>query len=132
MTEAVIVATARSPIGRANKGSLVSLRPDDMTRLSLEALVPVTAAVLGYIPGKFGLGEDMPAGVVTEWARWCHTPGYATGAVPDLSLTDNALLTAARGQQLVTGGFVRFGRARAFAEAQEVSAEYGRFLEAVE
>ena len=38
------------------------------------------------------------------------------GAVPDLSLTDNALLTAARGQQLVTGGFVRFGRARAFAE----------------
>ena len=30
MTEAVIVATARSPIGRANKGSLVSLRPDDM------------------------------------------------------------------------------------------------------
>ena len=31
MTEAVIVATARSPIGRANKGSLVSLRPDDMS-----------------------------------------------------------------------------------------------------
>ena len=30
MPEAVIVATARSPIGRAFKGSLVSLRPDDM------------------------------------------------------------------------------------------------------
>ena len=31
MPEAVIVATARSPIGRAFKGSLVSTRPDDLT-----------------------------------------------------------------------------------------------------
>ena len=39
MTEAVIVATARSPIGRANKGSLVSLRPDDMSAQILQALL---------------------------------------------------------------------------------------------
>jgi acetyl-CoA C-acetyltransferase len=31
MTEAVIVATARSPIGRAFKGSLTGIRPDDLT-----------------------------------------------------------------------------------------------------
>jgi acetyl-CoA C-acetyltransferase len=31
MTEAVIVATARSPIGRAFKGSLKDIRPDDLT-----------------------------------------------------------------------------------------------------
>jgi acetyl-CoA C-acetyltransferase len=31
MSEAVIVATARSPIGRAAKGSLVDMRPDDLT-----------------------------------------------------------------------------------------------------
>src|SRR3954453_21355212 len=31
MPEAVIVATARSPIGRAFKGSLKELRPDDLT-----------------------------------------------------------------------------------------------------
>ncbi|TFC80549.1 acetyl-CoA C-acetyltransferase [Cryobacterium sp. TMS1-20-1] len=31
MREAVIVATARSPIGRAFKGSLTSIRPDDLT-----------------------------------------------------------------------------------------------------
>jgi acetyl-CoA C-acetyltransferase len=30
MPEAVIVATARSPIGRAGKGSLVGIRPDDL------------------------------------------------------------------------------------------------------
>src|SRR6478735_9059385 len=31
MPEAVIVSTARTPIGRANKGSLVDCRPDDLT-----------------------------------------------------------------------------------------------------
>src|SRR5215210_1748491 len=39
MTEAVIVATARSPIGRANKGSLVSMRPDDMSAQIVKALL---------------------------------------------------------------------------------------------
>jgi acetyl-CoA C-acetyltransferase len=31
MTEAVIVSTARTPIGRAMKGSLKACRPDDLT-----------------------------------------------------------------------------------------------------
>jgi acetyl-CoA C-acetyltransferase len=31
VVEAVIVATARSPIGRAGKGSLKDMRPDDLT-----------------------------------------------------------------------------------------------------
>ncbi|MET0318952.1 MAG: hypothetical protein ABW188_19180, partial [Rhodococcus fascians] len=30
MPEAVIVSVARSPIGRAGKGSLVTMRPDDL------------------------------------------------------------------------------------------------------
>jgi len=37
MPEAVIVATARSPIGRAFKGSLVDLRPDDLTATIVRA-----------------------------------------------------------------------------------------------
>ncbi|HEX6257160.1 MAG TPA: acetyl-CoA C-acetyltransferase [Euzebyales bacterium] len=37
MSEAVIVATARSPIGRANKGSLTGLRPDDLTATIVRA-----------------------------------------------------------------------------------------------
>jgi acetyl-CoA C-acetyltransferase len=42
MPEAVIVATARSPIGRAFKGSLVSIRPDDLTcQLIMAALAKV-------------------------------------------------------------------------------------------
>ena len=37
--EAVIVATARTPIGRANKGSLVDLRPDDLGATIVQALL---------------------------------------------------------------------------------------------
>jgi len=37
MPEAVIVATARSPIGRANKGSLREVRPDDLAARMVEA-----------------------------------------------------------------------------------------------
>ncbi len=37
------------------------------------------------------------------------------GAVPTMSLADNALLTAAHNQGMVTAGFLRFERARAFA-----------------
>ncbi|HUR14625.1 MAG TPA: acetyl-CoA C-acetyltransferase [Mycobacteriales bacterium] len=44
MTEAVIVSTARTPIGRAFKGSLVSARPDDL------AAFAVTQA-LAKLPG---------------------------------------------------------------------------------
>src|ERR1700693_1186991 len=42
MPEAVIVATARTPIGRANKGSLVECRPDDLSAL-------ITSAVLAKV-----------------------------------------------------------------------------------
>ena len=37
MPDAVIVATARSPIGRAGKGSLVDVRPDDLTATIIRA-----------------------------------------------------------------------------------------------
>ncbi len=43
MPEAVIVATGRTPIGRANKGSLVDCRPDDLAAL-------VVREVLAKVP----------------------------------------------------------------------------------
>ncbi len=39
MPEAVIVATARTPIGRANKGSLTECRPDDLSSTIITALL---------------------------------------------------------------------------------------------
>ena len=45
MPEAVIVATARSPIGRAFKGSLTTIRPDELVRqMVAAALAKVPAA----------------------------------------------------------------------------------------
>jgi acetyl-CoA C-acetyltransferase len=43
MTEAVIVATARTPIGRAGKGSLKDMRPDDLS-------AGIISAVLDKVP----------------------------------------------------------------------------------
>jgi len=39
MAEAVIVATARSPIGRAYKGSLIDVRADDLAGFAIDALM---------------------------------------------------------------------------------------------
>jgi acetyl-CoA C-acetyltransferase len=39
MAEAVIVATGRTPIGRANKGSLVDCRPDDLAALAIKTVL---------------------------------------------------------------------------------------------
>jgi acetyl-CoA C-acetyltransferase len=39
MTDTVIVDALRTPIGRANKGSLVDVRPDDMAALVVDALL---------------------------------------------------------------------------------------------
>ena len=39
MPEAVIVATGRTPIGRANKGSLVDCRPDDLSALVIRTVL---------------------------------------------------------------------------------------------
>ena len=44
MTEAYIVATARSPIGRARKGSLADMRPDDLA-------AQMVRAALDKVPG---------------------------------------------------------------------------------
>ncbi|PSK96103.1 acetyl-CoA C-acetyltransferase [Haloactinopolyspora alba] len=45
MPEAVIVATARSPIGRAFKGSLVDVRPDDLVTSTIRAALDTVPAL---------------------------------------------------------------------------------------
>ena len=39
-------------------------------------LVPFSNALFGYMPGRFGLGEDLPRGVAQQWADWCLHPDY--------------------------------------------------------
>jgi acetyl-CoA C-acetyltransferase len=62
MPEAVIVATARSPIGRAFKGSLVSLRPDDMAAQMVKAVLDKVPALDPTTVEDLMLGNAQPAG----------------------------------------------------------------------
>ncbi|MHB1969762.1 MAG: thiolase family protein, partial [Acidimicrobiales bacterium] len=62
MPEAVIVATARTPIGRAFKGSLVDLRPDDLTALIVRALLDKVPALDPHSVEDLIVGCGQPAG----------------------------------------------------------------------
>ena len=83
MPEAVIVATGRTPIGRANKGSLVECRPDDLSALVLRAVlekVPqldpaeVEDVLLGCgQPGRRGRATTSP-GWRPSWPGWTTCP----------------------------------------------------------
>ncbi|MEU5880227.1 acetyl-CoA C-acetyltransferase [Spirillospora sp. NPDC047279] len=83
MPEAVIVATARSPIGRAFKGSLKDLRPDDLTAQMITAAM---AKVPQLDPSQIDdllLGCGLPGGeqgynqakVVATLLGWDTVPG---------------------------------------------------------
>ncbi len=62
MPEAVIVATARSPIGRAGKGSLVSIRPDDLSAQIVTALLDKVPALPRDQIEDLIMGCGQPAG----------------------------------------------------------------------
>ena len=47
------------------------------------ALVPGFTGALGYLPGRVGVGEDLPGGVASEWGRWCTSPDYLLSEHPD-------------------------------------------------
>ena len=62
MPEAVIVATARSPIGRAAKGSLRELRPDDLTATIVEAALAKVPQLDPHAIEDLYLGCGLPGG----------------------------------------------------------------------
>jgi acetyl-CoA C-acetyltransferase len=62
MPEAVIVATARSPIGRAAKGSLVSIRPDDLAAQMVQAALDKVPALDPREIDDLMMGCGQPAG----------------------------------------------------------------------
>jgi acetyl-CoA C-acetyltransferase len=62
MPEAVIVATARSPIGRAAKGSLVSIRPDDLATQIVRAALDKVPQLDPHDIDDLMMGCGQPAG----------------------------------------------------------------------
>jgi acetyl-CoA C-acetyltransferase len=65
MPEAVVVATARSPIGRAFKGSLTTIRPDDLA-------VQMVAAALAKVP-------QVDPAQISDLILGCGLPGGEQG-----------------------------------------------------
>jgi acetyl-CoA C-acetyltransferase len=62
MPEAVIVSTARSPIGRANKGSLKDMRPDDLSAQIIQAALDKVAGLDPHDVDDLILGCGLPGG----------------------------------------------------------------------
>lgn len=62
MPEAVIVATARSPIGRAFKGSLKDIRPDDLTVQMIQAALAKVPQLDPTTVDDLMLGCGLPGG----------------------------------------------------------------------
>jgi acetyl-CoA C-acetyltransferase len=83
MPEAVIVATARSPIGRAGKGSLVDMRPDDLTAQMVQAALAKVPQLDPADIDDLMLGCGLPGGeqgfnmarVVAVALGYDHLPG---------------------------------------------------------
>jgi acetyl-CoA C-acetyltransferase len=83
MPEAVIVATARSPIGRAFKGSLKDLRPDDLAATIVRAALDKVPALDPRDVDDLMLGCGLPGGeqgynmgrVVSVLLGMDHLPG---------------------------------------------------------
>lgn len=65
MPEAVIVSTARSPIGRAGKGSLVDMRPDDLA-------AQMVSAALDKVP-------NLDPAEIDDLMLGCGLPGGESG-----------------------------------------------------
>ncbi|MCG3751994.1 acetyl-CoA C-acetyltransferase [Amycolatopsis sp. Poz14] len=116
MREAVIVATARSPIGRAGKGSLKDLRPDDLA-------ATMVAAALAKVPGldprdidDLMLGCGQPAGesgnnlarAVAVLAGMDHLPGVTVNRYCSSSLQTTRMalhaIRAGEGDVFVSAG----------------------------
>ncbi len=62
MPEAVIVSAARTPIGRANKGSLKDFRPDDLSAFAIQAALDKIPALDPTTIDDLYLGCGLPGG----------------------------------------------------------------------
>ena len=116
MTEAVIVATARSPIGRANKGSLVDLRPDDMSAQIVRALLAKVPKVQPDDIEDLIMGCGQPAGeggfniarVVAMLAGLDNVPGvtvnrYCSSSLQTIRMAAHAI-KAGEGDCFIAAG----------------------------
>ena len=144
MTEAVIVATARTPIGRAFKGSLKDLRPDDLSEQvvrglleKLPALDPETIDDLywGCADPSGAHGSNL-ARVVAVLAGMDHLPAatvnrFCASSTQTMRMAFHAI-KAGEGDTFLVGGVECVSQYTSFAGAggSDAEAQNPRFADA--
>lgn len=116
MPEAVIVSTARSPIGRAGKGSLKDMRPDDLTVQMINAAlrkVPeldpadITDLILGIGQPAGEGGNNLARGVAVQ-AGFDRLPGVTVNRYCSSSLQTTRMafhaIKAGEGDAYISAG----------------------------
>ena len=116
MAEAVIVATARTPIGRANKGSLVDMRPDDLSARIIEAVLAKVPEVDPQTVEDVIWGCGQPGGeagynvarIAAILAGMAEVPGttvnrYCSSSLQTIRMAAHAI-KAGEGDIFVAGG----------------------------
>ena len=147
MPEAVIVATARSPIGRAFKGSMTTVRPDDLVVQMVQAALAKVPQLDPADAEDLILGCGLPGGeqgynmarVVAVLLGYDKLPGttitrYCSSSLQSTRMAFHAI-KAGEGDVFITGGVEcvsRFGKGSSdgapdtknplFAEAEERAA----------
>jgi acetyl-CoA C-acetyltransferase len=116
MPEAVIVATARSPIGRAFKGSLTTIRPDDLTSQMITAALAKVPQLDPADIEDLLLGCGLPGGeqgfnlarVVAVELGYDHLPGatitrYCSSSLQSTRMAFHAI-KAGEGDVFISAG----------------------------
>ncbi len=123
MPEAVIVSAARSPIGRARKGSLVDMRPDDLTAQMVRAALDKVPELDPRDIDDLMLGCGLPGGeqgfnmgrVVAVQLGYDHLPGctitrYCSSSLQTTRMAMHAI-KAGEGDVFVSAGVETVSRA---------------------
>ena len=116
MPEAVVVATARSPIGRAFKGSLKDVRPDDLTARVVRAALDKVPALDPADIDDLMLGCGLPGGeqgfnmarAVAVLLGYDHLPGttvtrYCSSSLQTTRMAFHAI-KAGEGDAFISAG----------------------------
>ncbi|MEU6681316.1 acetyl-CoA C-acetyltransferase [Streptomyces sp. NPDC046853] len=125
MPEAVIVSAARTPIGRAGKGSLKDLRPDDLTATIIEAALAKVPELDPKLIDDLMLGCGLPGGeqghnlgrIVAVQMGMDHLPGCTVTRYCSSSLQTSRMalhaIKAGEGDVFISAGVEtvsRFGK----------------------
>ena len=129
MPEAVIVATARSPIGRARKGSLKDIRPDDLVAQMIRAALDQVPQLDPTTIDDLQLGCAIPEG--QQGGNLARTVAVRLGldAVPGATVTrfcaSSIQTTRAAFHAIVSGE----ARAVISAGVESISSSSGKLME---